>query len=375
MPEAESLFHEILNSVPNQFDSQYLLGEIELRRRNYLLAIGFIERALKLDRKCTPAYTSLANALCALNRHEEAIIIYDRALGLDPSDAILFYNCGNALWEVGRYPEARASYDRAMAINPGFAQAHFARCMAELQIVYDSEVEIAERRIAYEVRLGDLCRKGSAVAAGAGSAQPFYLAYQGQNDRDLQTLYGSFLCQLMRERHPTMRLAPPPGPRELLRIGIVSGFFRNHANWRLPIKGWLHQLDRRKFRLFGYYTGTSEDGETSAARAMCERFVKGPRSIEDWRAEILADAPHVLIYPEIGMDRTVTALAAQRLATVQCNSWASGDQRLSHHRLFSQQRVDGAGRRTKPLYRKACSPTQSFRVSRVYRIAVGFARA
>jgi predicted O-linked N-acetylglucosamine transferase (SPINDLY family) len=35
----------------------------------------------------------------------------------------------------------------------------------------------------------------------------------------------------------------------------------------------------------------------------------------------LADAPHVLIYPEIGMEPFALALAAQRLAPVQCNSW------------------------------------------------------
>ena len=42
--------------------------------------------------------------------------------------------------------------------------------------------------------------------------------------------------------------------------------------------------------------------------------------LEQWRQTILADAPHVLLYPEIGMDPTSVALAAQRLAPVQCNA-------------------------------------------------------
>ena len=58
---------------------------------------------------------------------------------------------------------------------------------------------------------------------------------------------------------------------------------------------------------------------------MCERFVQGPHSIDRWRNEILADRPHVLIYPEIGMDPVVAPLAAQRLAPVQCNSWGHPD--------------------------------------------------
>jgi predicted O-linked N-acetylglucosamine transferase (SPINDLY family) len=85
-------------------------------------------------------------------------------------------------------------------------------------------------------------------------------------------------------------------------------------------EGWLSQLDRRRFRIFGYHTGRQEDGETKAAASMCDRFVQGQLTIDRWRAEILTDAPHVLIYPEVGMDRVAAALAAQRLAAVQCNS-------------------------------------------------------
>jgi predicted O-linked N-acetylglucosamine transferase (SPINDLY family) len=110
-----------------------------------------------------------------------------------------------------------------------------------------------------------------------------------------------------------------------VRIGIVSGFFRQHANWRIPIKGWLTQLDRRRFRLFGYYTGADADAETERARGLCERFVQGPLPIERWREEIAADAPHVLIYPEIGMSADAAKLAAQRLAAVQCTSWGHPD--------------------------------------------------
>jgi protein O-GlcNAc transferase len=49
--------------------------------------------------------------------------------------------------------------------------------------------------------------------------------------------------------------------------------------------------------------------------------VQGPLSLDAWRRAILVDAPHVLIYPEIGMDKVSAQLAAQRLAAVQCASW------------------------------------------------------
>jgi predicted O-linked N-acetylglucosamine transferase (SPINDLY family) len=53
----------------------------------------------------------------------------------------------------------------------------------------------------------------------------------------------------------------------------------------------------------------------------CDRFVQGPLPGDRWRETILADRPHILIYPEIGMDRGSAWLAAQRLAPIQCVSW------------------------------------------------------
>jgi predicted O-linked N-acetylglucosamine transferase (SPINDLY family) len=117
----------------------------------------------------------------------------------------------------------------------------------------------------------------------------------------------------------------PPRPDEPVRVGIVSGFFLQHSNWKIPIKGWLSQLDRRRFRIFGYHTGTQYDGQTEAASGLCERFVQGPLSLDGWRNTILADRPHVLIYPEVGMNPVAARLAAQRLARVQCNSWGHPD--------------------------------------------------
>ena len=57
------------------------------------------------------------------------------------------------------------------------------------------------------------------------------------------------------------------------------------------------------------------------AAGICDRFVHRTLDTEGWRREILADAPHVLIYPGLLMDTSSLQLAAQRLAPVQCNSW------------------------------------------------------
>src|SRR5258708_32325581 len=121
----------------------------------------------------------------------------------------------------------------------------------------------------------------------------------------------------MAARYATPVLPTPPGPREPIRLGIVSGFFRPHSNWKIPVKGWLKMLDRDRFHVSGYYTSAERDDETDAAAALCARFAQGPLSLEAWWRKILDDAPHVLIFPEIGMDKVSAQLAAQRLAVAQ----------------------------------------------------------
>jgi protein O-GlcNAc transferase len=159
------------------------------------------------------------------------------------------------------------------------------------------------------------------LAEAVGSNLPFYLPYQGRNDRELQALFGALVCGIMSERYGAAPIPGAPDVDEKVRVGIVSGFFREHTVWKLMLRGWLHQLDRSRFRLFGYHTGTARDTVTSEAASLCEHFRQGPLSATHWRDTILADRLHVLIYPEIGMDKIAGRLAALRLAPVQCLSW------------------------------------------------------
>jgi protein O-GlcNAc transferase len=331
LDEALSSFDRALTVRPD-------LAEVLNNRGNALKALARFEEALSSYDQALAIRPALAealdnrgNALQDLYRFEEALSSYDHALGIRPDFAEALANRGLCLYELGRVEESRANYDKAIALRPNFVQARFAASMVELPILYMNEPEILTRRTAYRQRLQALCEAGDPgiakadVSKGFSWIQPFYLAYQGYNDRDLQALYGSFLCRIMAKYYPPAKLARCPKAGEPVRVGIVSGFFRQHSNWKLPIKGWLSQLDRQRFRIYAYHTGVLKDVETDAAIAMSDRFVQGPLTIDGWRREILADAPHVLIYPEVFMDGVAVALAAQRLAAVQCNSWGHPD--------------------------------------------------
>ncbi|MCP4615030.1 MAG: tetratricopeptide repeat protein [Bradyrhizobium sp.] len=360
--EAVKQFEQVLSAAPASPLAHFNLGSaLELENR-HAAAEEHYRRATALRSDFLPAHVRLASLLQKMERTADALLCAERAVAIAPDDPGLRNNLGNLLRTLDRRPEAIAQYRealriapnsfaahynlgtalrgeaamteaaehfaRAVALKPDFVEAELAGCMAELPALYASAAEIDERRSAYAGRLKKLSDKlpaasplSAALTDAIGAHQPFYLPYQGRNDRDLQAMYGSLVCRAIAARFAAPALPPLPQEHEPIRLGIVSGFFRQHSNWKIPIKGWLKMLNRDRFRVFGYHTGLERDGETEVAAALCDRFVQGSRSLESWIGTILGDAPHVLLFPEIGMDKLSAQLAGMRLAAVQCTSW------------------------------------------------------
>jgi predicted O-linked N-acetylglucosamine transferase (SPINDLY family) len=324
--EALRSFERTLTLRPNFFKAYNNRGAVLEAQGLLPEALAAYERALAINPSFGEARDNRGRVLCLLARYDEALRHFNEALAVKPDDAAAYYNRGRIYIDLNQNAQARADFQKALALKPDYAEARFAACFAELPILYADEAEIGRCRAAYEQNLRRLCAdveagqvKGDLEKALAVK-HPFLLAYQGQNDRELQRPYGEMVCRIMANRYPAAALPPPPAPGEPIRVGIVSAFFRQHSNWKIPIKGWISQLDRTRFKIFGYHLGP-HDAETDVAAAMCDRFVHRPLDTRGWRREILSDAPHVLIYPGLLMDINSVQLAAQRLAPVQCNSW------------------------------------------------------
>jgi protein O-GlcNAc transferase len=325
--DAEKHYRNAISLRPDFADAHVHLASLLQDTGRSTEALVHAECAVGLRPDHPGARNNLGNVLRAMGRRDEAIAQYEMALRIDPTSSMAHYNCGVALRGETRIAEARAHFARAFALKPDFLEAELALCMAELPALYQGISDITQRRDAYADRLARLVMDVASAPAAAmlaeaiGSHQPFYLPYQGFDDRELQTRYGTLACKIMAARFAPATLPKPPETQQKIRLGIVSGFFRQHSNWKIPIKGWLEMLDRDRFHVSGYYTNSERDGATDAAAALCDRFVQGPLSLEAWRHAILSDGPHALIFPEVGMDKVSAQLAAQRLAPVQCVSW------------------------------------------------------
>jgi predicted O-linked N-acetylglucosamine transferase (SPINDLY family) len=313
---------EIHNALGITFALQGKLTEAEVCFRE----------ALRLDPAFYSAHNNLGNVYKDQRRLPESQSCYEQALRLRPDSAQAHCNLAAVLHEQGQSGRALECCRAALRLKPDYVDALFSVCFTQLPILYESEAEISRCRENYRRELERLVAcfpfdRPDLVAEAAdtvGHRQPFFLAYQGQCDRDLQTLYGRFICRIMAARYPQWASAPrlPPRlPGERIRVGIVSGFFFRHSNWKIPIRGWAENLDRGRFELFAYSTGRTKDAETVVARRIFDHFVEDLPALEDWCRRIRNDNLHVLLFPETGMETATLKLAALRLAPIQCVSW------------------------------------------------------
>src|SRR5229473_3063447 len=237
LDQAAATYEQVLAIDPKLGIAHYNLAATRKQQGSIEQAVAHYRRAVALMPNFAEAHNNLSNALRELSRLDEALAHYERALAIDPAFAPAHYNCGVALRSKGKIADARASFERALKIRPDFLEAKFALCMAQLPILCADEPEIARARADYRQHLIALrddverSRSPGDLAEAVGAHQPFYLAYQGGNDRDLQALYGSLVCRIMAARYPPGALPAPPREGELVRVGIVSGFLRRHSNW------------------------------------------------------------------------------------------------------------------------------------------------
>ena len=363
--EAEASYRHALLINPGDAEVHSNLGVVlnDLGRPDE--AEASYRRALQIKPDFAEVHSNLGGTLQGLGRLSEAEACYRHALQIKPDYAKAHCGLGAILQELGRLDEAEICYRRALQITPDFAEAHIClgfllhkrlqnieagscfkhalmlqpdsfrahlcNVSGTIQILYDTPAEIDLSRKAYGEALDGLARwyddrdarKDHGVWRDVGYMQNFYLAYQGRNDRELQRRFGRLMCAVMADSFPEWAASPSPlsqSPDGKFRIGIVSAYFRDHSNWKIPIRGWVEQMDRSRFHLFGYHTGFTVDGETENARRSFDHFYD-KRSFHEFCKAILADKLDVLIYPGLGMDQDTWQMAALRLAPIQCTSW------------------------------------------------------
>jgi predicted O-linked N-acetylglucosamine transferase (SPINDLY family) len=158
LAEAETIYRQVLDQVPNHGDALQLLGllagqsgrtdvaidlleraialeptiaehhcnlgEFHLRAGRWDPAIAAFGRSIALKPGLAQAHAGLARALKARGRGGEALAALARAVELAPGDAELAASLGAQLLEANQLELAIAVLGRAIAVDPGQAEAH-----------------------------------------------------------------------------------------------------------------------------------------------------------------------------------------------------------------------------------------------------------
>lgn len=270
----------------------------------------------------------LSHVLLRMKCHEECFHHARHFLRIVSDVSFGYYVAGHAAREIGRWQESRSYLLRAVELDPTHVYARVLCCMSSFTVCMNEE-EIVSIMRTYANELDDLIRNTALDTAdqidnavdGVGALTPFFLPYLGCNVKDLQIKYGSWICAVMAAKYPQYTHALPQRTlNDKIKVGIVSNYFCNHSNWKIPIKGWLEQLDRQLFSIHCFHTGDTNDFITESARSLADTFLQSS-NIEVLATAIYKQGFDVLIYPGIGMDTVTLKLAALRLAPVQCASW------------------------------------------------------
>lgn len=209
-----------------------------------------------------------------------------------------------------RAPGLRAAMGRALA----------------LPAVYDSIEALDESRARFDAGLAELEQHWDAWLAGAEPALEqlawcnFKLAYQGRDDLPLQRRFAALLEGAADTLLPQWRSPPTPPRRRRPRIGLLSSSWRD-CTVGAYFGGWITWLRDAGYETRLYQLGIRDATTDRLAERAGHLHLHAEGPLEALVGSIRDDAPDLLLYPELGMDPRLMALAALRLAPVQAVAW------------------------------------------------------
>ena len=323
--QAIASFDRVLTAEPAHADALNDRAHALLALGQYSAALQDADQALSILPRFPAALNNRGVALRGLRRRGDAREALEAALNLQPAFPAALYNLGLLLLEMGESDAARNKLVMALELNPDLAEARWALATGRIPLVATS-AEVGDA--AYERIKNDLHELDQWFAMGrmhlfnaVGESHPFYLAYQERNNRTLFGINGALCSRLMQHaaaENDWTAVAPPEGP---VRVLIISAQISDHPVWNAIVKGWISGIDSRDIELHLLHLGTKTDHETSWAMRAAKSFPPRPQNLHEAVARVREIRPHIIVYPEIGMDPLTLKLASMRLAPAQMAAW------------------------------------------------------
>ncbi|MBD2103009.1 tetratricopeptide repeat protein [Leptolyngbya sp. FACHB-261] len=166
LASAQKIIDKIVEFNPEDFETQWYLGNLFLAQREFLPAIEHFQKCLELKSDSPEAYFNLGYCFKELGDLDKAISAFKTVIELKPELAEAYLNLGYTLRDRGNLDSAIATLEQAIAIKPDFAEAYYSlglvhRGLSKLdQAAASLEQAIAIRPSFIEAHyhLGFICR-------------------------------------------------------------------------------------------------------------------------------------------------------------------------------------------------------------------------
>jgi CRISPR-associated protein Csy1 len=309
--------------IDNSFEAWMHLGDRANVLGDTALAIEAFGRACGREPRSASAWRARAAVAAEAFDFATAAEALRRLLEIEPADEPARQLLGAVLAEMGRDEEARA----ALSFAGGAPASSARRLRAALMLpqIAASRDHLRAARRAFAEGLANLEQDATWCAAPGEAIRlahsNFLLAYQGEDDRQLQTRYAELLRSRLARDHAAL-VAPlerrPAGRR--IRVGFLSSFFRQCTigNYFAP---WVLELDAARFERVVFSTGWAPDALGERLRAAADEFHLLRGSALSVAEAVRAARLDALIYPEVGMGAQNYLLVNLRLAPLQCAAW------------------------------------------------------
>jgi CRISPR-associated protein Csy1 len=324
--EARDVLREAVAALPQNAGLWMRLARVHLLLGESEAALACAQRAREALPADAATWRDLGRLHAELWQWEPADAALDEAARREAGDVATEALRAVVKQELGDVRGALAALESAAARHPGDLHVAMGERLL-LPPIYEDGADLLRWRARYADGLARLHAEAGRWHSQAAEVfridrNNFLLAYQGEDDRELQRGYSSFLARLAGTARPEWR-APRRGTFDgarRLRIGFVGGIFRDCTAGRY-FERWITGLDARRFERFVYHTAPVDDDFTRRIAASSEHFATLRTGAEALAARLSGDALDVIVHPEVGMTPASYLLAALRLAPLQCAGW------------------------------------------------------
>lgn len=142
--KAESIFKNILEEYPNDFDAYYHLADIKYREKKFVEAEKIIDKCLRI-RPDLPRSLGLKSSILREKDDFDGSLIYiDRALSLKPDDASLLTNKGGLYYKMNKFKLAEEYYRKAHDLKPTSSSLYRLAVSKIGQELYDESLKLID---------------------------------------------------------------------------------------------------------------------------------------------------------------------------------------------------------------------------------------